>query len=106
MTVQIEVSPEAARIIEALRANAKALDLTLEAYLQRIIEAISLLQPSGRGEALAEEATSQPNFAMLEAIEKVKARAANMPVSGSTEESLKMLREGRAGRMWGDEPAE
>jgi hypothetical protein len=106
MTVQIEVSPEAARIIEALRGNAKALNLTLEAYLQRIFEAISLLQSGGRGEALTEEARPQPNFAMLEALEKVKARAANMPSSGSTEESLKMLREGRAGRMWGDEPTE
>ncbi len=106
MTVQIEVSPEAARIIEALRGNAKALNLTLEAYLQRIFEAISLLQPSGRGEALIGEATPQPNFAMLEALEKVKARAARMPPSGSTEESLKMLREGRAGKMWGYEPTE
>jgi len=35
MTVQIEVSPEAAQIIEALRVNAEAVNLSLEAYLRK-----------------------------------------------------------------------
>ncbi len=47
MTVQIEVSLETAQIIEALKVNAAALNLSLEAYLRRIIEAISLLQANG-----------------------------------------------------------
>jgi hypothetical protein len=47
MTVQIEVSPEAAQIIEALRVNAATLNLSLEAYLRKIIEAAPLLQTNG-----------------------------------------------------------
>ncbi len=102
MTVQIEVSPEAARMIEALRSHAKALNLTLEAYLQRIIEAVALLQSNGQ------RATSPPrqNTAMLEALESTREILKDMPVRGSTEESLNMLREGRAGRMWGYDSAE
>lgn len=47
MTVQIEVSPEAAQIIEALRVTAEALNLSLEAYLRKIVEAAPLLQTNG-----------------------------------------------------------
>jgi len=47
MTVQIEVSPEAAQIIEALRVNAEAVNLSLEAYLRKIVEAAPLLQTNG-----------------------------------------------------------
>lgn len=54
MTVQIEVSPEAAQIIEALKANAAALNLTLEAYLERIINAVPLLQTNGEWKAREE----------------------------------------------------
>jgi hypothetical protein len=57
--VQIEVSPEAAQIIEVLRVNAAALNLSLEAYLRRIIEAAPLLQTNGAQAALEERPLSE-----------------------------------------------
>ena len=59
MTVRIEVSPEAAQIIEVLRVNAAALNLSLEAYLRRIIEAAPLLQINGGQAALEERPLSE-----------------------------------------------
>lgn len=52
MTVQIEVSPEAAQIIEALKVSASALNLSLEACLRRIIEAVPLVQANSAQGAL------------------------------------------------------
>ena len=101
MTVQIEVSPEVAQMIEALKANAKALNLTLEAYLQRIVYAVTLLQPQAQGDQAREIAAPPVRVTMLEALEATREMLKDMPVRGSTEESLKLLREGRAGRMWG-----
>ena len=106
MTVQIEVSPEVAQIIETLKANAKALNLTFEVYLQRVVQALTLLHPNRQDETVIKKAAPQPNVAMLEALEATRELLKDMPVRGSTEESLKMLREGRAGRMWGYEPTE
>jgi hypothetical protein len=106
MTVQIEVSTEVAQMIRALSANARALNLTLEAYLQRIVQAVALLQPNGQDETAMKQAAPQPNLAMLEALEATRELLKDMPVRGSTEESLKLLREGRGGRMWGYEPTE
>ncbi len=106
MTVQIEVSTEVAQMIQALSANAKALNLTLEAYLQRIVQAVALLQPNGQDETAMKQTAPQPNMAMLEALEATRELLKDMPVRGSTEESLKLLREGRAGKMWGYESTE
>jgi hypothetical protein len=106
MTVQIEVSPEVAQMIEALKANARALNLTLEAYLQRIVHAVSPLQPQAQGDQAREKAAPPVSVTMLEALETTRELLKDMPVRGSTEESLKLLREGRAGRMWGYEPSE
>ena len=49
---------------------------------------------------------TRPNEAMLEALRKVRERAKGMPESGSTEETLKIIREGRAGKMFGYDPIE
>jgi hypothetical protein len=49
---------------------------------------------------------TRPNEAMLEALRKVRERAKGMPESGSTEETLTILREGRAGKMFGHDPIE
>ncbi len=46
------------------------------------------------------------NEAMLSALERSRERLKDLPVSGSTEETLKMIREARAGKMWGYEPTE
>jgi len=45
-------------------------------------------------------------MAMLEALEATRKILKDMPVRGSTEESLKILCEGRAGKIWGYEPTE
>jgi hypothetical protein len=106
MTVQIEVSTEVAQMIRALSANARALNLTLEAYLQRIVQAVALLQPNGQDETAMKQAAPRPNLAMLEALAATRELLKDMPVRGSTEETLKLLREGRAGKMWRVEPTE
>ena len=54
---------------------------------------------------LEESAQIEPNRAMLEALHKVSARAKNMPTSSDTD-TLTCLREARAGRMFGYDPAE
>ncbi len=50
---------------------------------------------------LDDEAVSEPNFEMLEALRKVSERSKNMPVS-SDEDTLKLIREARSGGMFGD----
>jgi hypothetical protein len=55
---------------------------------------------------LEEVERARPNDQMLTALAKVRARAMEMPYSGSTEESIKMLREGRAGKMFGNDLSE
>lgn len=60
----------------------------------------------------AEEGTTngqeqQPrNEAMLAVLARSAERLKKMPFSGSTEDSLKILHEGRAGEMYGYEPTE
>ncbi|HLA94619.1 MAG TPA: hypothetical protein VK612_02775 [Pyrinomonadaceae bacterium] len=44
----------------------------------------------------------QPNVGMLEALRKIKERHKNMPES-SDEKTLQMIREGRSGRIFGEE---
>lgn len=44
------------------------------------------------------------NEALLKTIEEVEERMKDMPVRGSTEETLRMIRRARAGEMWGYEP--
>jgi hypothetical protein len=43
---------------------------------------------------------------MLAVLARSKERLKNMPFSGSTEDSLKILHQGRAGEMYGYEPTE
>ncbi len=50
---------------------------------------------------LDDEAASEPNREMLEALRKVAERSKNMPVS-SDEDTLKLIREARSGGMFGD----
>ena len=48
----------------------------------------------------------QRNEAMLAALQRSAERLKDMPVRGSTEETLKMIRRARAGEMWGYEPTD
>ena len=54
-----------------------------------------------------EEATLSPrNEAMLELLKRNAERLESMPCSEGGEDTLKIIREGRAGKMWGYEPTE
>lgn len=94
--VMIEVEPSTAALLQKLKEKATAQGVSLDA----------LLRP------LAEETNSAPaeaaprNEAMLAVLARSAERLKDMPVRGSTEETLQMIREARAGRMWGYEPTE
>lgn len=55
---------------------------------------------------LDDETTSPHNEAMLAVLRRSAERRKDMPVSGATEETLKIIRAARGGEMWGYEPAE
>lgn len=99
MSVQmttIEVDQNTAVILRALQKKAEAQGTTLDALLKPLTE-----------EANGTEVTQEPpprNEGMLAVIRRTRERLKNMPVSGSTEETLKLIREARGGAMWGYEP--
>ena len=100
-TATLEV---AADLAETIKANAMARQQSLDEYLREMIEA----DKDGTGKASdAEiaEAPPPPNYAMLEALRRVSERSKDMPFT-SGDDTLKMLREARAGAMFGYEPAE
>ena len=97
-----QIAPE---IIQALIAQAAASGLTVNDYLARLL---GLTNGHDAELALAEahEETPQRNEAMFAALQRSAERLKNMPFSGSTEDSLKILHEGRAGGMYGYDPTE
>lgn len=94
-TVTIEVDPSSAAILQALMAKAEAQGETLAALLQPLVE---------QGEP--SPAAPPRNEAMYAVLQRSAARRKDMPVSGSTEETLKMIRRARAGELWGYEPTD
>jgi hypothetical protein len=52
------------------------------------------------------EEEMRPNEGMLAVLQRAKERAKETPLSGSTEESIKILRGGPAGKMFGYDPVE
>jgi hypothetical protein len=98
-----EIAPE---IIQALVAQATGSGLSVNDYLARLLG----LADSGRPTELAmAEVSEEPplrNEAMLSVLARSTERLKEVPVSGSTEETLRLIREARAGRMWGYEPTE
>ncbi|HKX26951.1 MAG TPA: hypothetical protein VJ302_04580, partial [Blastocatellia bacterium] len=87
-------------------AQANASGLSVNDYLARLL---GLAEDRPAEElALAEVGDdSQPrNDAMLAVLQRSAERLKEVPVGGSTEETLQMIREARAGRMWGYEPTE
>ena len=101
MTVQIEVREETAIRLQAI---AQSLRLSLDDYLAKVAETVSVPEPNG--ETSKPEAPQPQNEAMLAVLARSAERMKDFPVSGSTEETLKIIREGRAGRMFGYEPTE
>ena len=93
----IEVDQNTAVILRTLQQKAEAQGTTLEALLKPLAEEENAIVP-----------IEQPprNEAMLAVIRKTQERLKDLPVSGSTEETLKLIREARGGAMWGYEPTD
>ncbi len=79
---------------DTLQEKAKAMGLTLDALLTPLTEEVTSAPQSPRNEA------------MLAALQRSAARMKDVPVRGSTEETLKLIRAARGGEMWGYEPTE
>lgn len=94
----IEVNQNAAVILRMLQQKAEGQGTTLEELLKPLAAEIS--EPEEPREV------SPRNEAMLAVIRRTQERLKNLPVSGSTEETLKLIREARAGAMWGYEPTD
>ncbi len=100
-TATLEVAADLAEII---KVNATARRQSLDEYLREMIEA----DKEGTVEipnAEAAETTPTPNYGMLEALKRISERSKDMPYT-SDEDTQRILREGRAGAMWGYEPTE
>jgi len=95
-----QLAPE---IVQALIAQANASGLTVNEYLRRLLNLAIGTQPQEL--ALAEQPQLR-NEEMLTIIRRSRERLKDTPVRGSTEETLKMIREARAGAMWGYEPTD
>ena len=101
MSVQmttIAVDQNTAAILQTLKAQAEAQGMTLDGMLEPLIERED--EPTNGHEQ------PQRNEGMLAVLARSAERLKNMPFSGSTEDSLKILHEGRAGEMYGYEPTE
>jgi len=98
-TVTIQVDPSTAAILQTLKAKAEAQGVSLDTLLLPLAEGTN-------GIATIQAEPPPRNEAMLQALRESEELLKDMPVRGSTEETLKMIREARAGRMWGYEPIE
>lgn len=101
MSVQmttIEVDQNTAVILRALQEKAEAQGTTLDALLKPLAE-------KENGTSASEEPPMR-NEALLAVIRKTSERLKDMPVRGSTEETLQLIREARGGAMWGYEPTD
>ena len=92
----IEVDLKTAAILQSLRAKAEAMGLSLDALLNPLLEAENGNRPA------------QPprNEAMSAVLQRSAERLKDVPVSGATEDTLKLIRAARGGEMWGYEPTE
>lgn len=100
MSVQmttIEVDWNTAAILQTLKAQAEEQGTTLDGLLETLI--VEKDEPTN---------CEQPprNEGMLAVLARCEERLKRMPFSGSTEDSLKILHQGRAGEMYGYEPTE
>ena len=93
----IEVDQNTAAILQTLKAQAEEQGTTLDGLLETLIAEKD--EPTNGEQPLRNER-------MLAALARSEERLKRMPFSGSTEDSLKILHQGRAGEMYGYEPAE
>jgi hypothetical protein len=91
-----QIAPE---VIQAIIAKAAACGLSINDYLRKVLGL-----NNGSNNVLEEAAPR--NEAMHAALQLSAERLKDVPVSGSTKETLKIIREGRSGAMWGHEPTD
>ena len=89
----IKVDQNTAAILRQLKEKAKVMGLTLDA----------LLKPLTENENVRKDDSQPRNEAMFAVLQRSAERMKNVPVSGSTTETLKMIRTARGGEMWGYE---
>jgi len=100
MSVQmttIEVDQNTAAILQTLKVQAEEQGTTLDGLLETLVA-------EKDGPTIGDQPPR--NEGMLAVLERSRERLKKMRVSGSTEDSLKILRQGRAGEMYGYEPIE
>lgn len=99
----------APEIVQAIVAQATTRGLSVNDYLRQLL---GLTNGTGAELALSEappprsEEKPPRNEAMFAALQRGAERLKDMPVRGSTEATLKMIRRARAGEMWGYEPTD
>ena len=100
-TLNERIAPE---IVNAIIAQATARGLSVNDYLR---QALGLNE---QPQELVNAETPQPpqprNEAMFAVLQRSAERMKDVPMTGSTEETLKQIREARAGAMWGYEPTD
>lgn len=96
--------PIAPDVIQVLIAKASASDLSINDYLRHLL---GLKNEQSADSAVSEPIveTPPPNDARLSALQRIAERQAARPFTKSAD-TLTMLREARAGAMWGYEPTE
>lgn len=94
-----QIAPD---ILQAIAAEAAARGLSVNDYLRHLL---GLSNGAGAQPALADTRQEPPlrNEQMLAILRETHEMLKDMPVRGSTEETLKMIRRARAGEMWGYE---
>ena len=95
MTITLDVKPETAAKLEAA---ARALNISLNDYLDKVAEIVPPVSIDQEGQL------PPRNEAMIAALRQSAERLKDVPVSGSTAETLGMIQKARAGEMWGYEP--
>ncbi|MEK7830120.1 MAG: hypothetical protein AAB401_03495 [Acidobacteriota bacterium] len=104
-TATLEIATD---LVIAIKANAAMKRQSLDEYLRNVIEVDRIEFDRKDGDAVGDEPAETvptPNYAMLEALRKVAERSKDMPYTDG-KDSLKMLRQARAGAMFGYEPTE
>ena len=99
MTVQIEVREETATRLQTI---ARTLKLSLDEYLVKVADLVSV--PQSNGATTATEELDPQGQSMLAVLARSAERLKDMPVSGETKDTLEMIRRARDGEMWGYEP--
>jgi hypothetical protein len=88
-----QIAPE---IVQAIIAQAAARGLSVDDYLRQVLGL-----KNGESIELANNETSPRNEEMLEVIRRGRERLKDLPVRGSTEDTLRMIREARGGCVVG-----